>query len=326
MKKLKIGKITGFAILALVLILLLWIAYIFFILPSIPVPSLKVEQTQERVERGKYLANHVLVCIDCHSVRDWTKFAGPIELGTEGKGGERFDQTMGFPGIFYSANITPFHLHDWSDGEIYRAITSGVGKKNRPLFPVMPYLNYGQLDNEDIYSVIAYIRSLPAIDFQPPASKADFPMNIILHTIPQKPDPKPIPAKTDSLDYGKYLVTASACIDCHTQFEKGKMIMEKAFAGGREFNLPWGILRSANITPDRETGIGNMTKEAFVNRFKAYDLAAYTPASVNKNDFNSLMPWTMYGGMEAGDIEAIYIYLNSLQPVNNLVVKFTPVK
>jgi len=235
-------NIIGLAAIALMVIIAAGILYVVYFLPNIPVPNLKVELTAERIARGKYLAYHVTVCMDCHSTREWNRYTGPMTPGTDGKGGETFDQKFGFPGAFYSANITPFYLSGFSDGEIYRVITSGVGKGNRPLFPVMPYLHYGNLDNEDIYSIIAFIRTLPSISYLPPASRADFPMSIIMHTIPQKPVLTPIPFKTDSVNFGKYLVTASGCIDCHTPFRKGKLIMDMAFAGGREFDLLSGIL------------------------------------------------------------------------------------
>jgi len=322
MKKMTFSRIVGFAFLALVLILILWIAYIYFILPRIPVPDIRVEITKERIERGKYLANHVTVCIDCHSTRDWTRFSGPITPGTEGKGGERFDEQFGFPGTFYSPNITPYGLSNWSDGEIYRAITSGVAKGNRPIFPLMPYISYGKMATEDIYSIIAYIRSLPQVESKPPFSKANFPMNIILHTIPEKPAPGVIPSKTDSINYGEYLVGAGACIDCHTPTEKNQIVMDKAFSGGREFLMPSGILHSANITPDNESGIGTWTKASFIARFKAYDLSIYNPAILNKGDLMTLMPWTMYAGMDTTDLAAIYAYLKTIKPLKNAVTKW----
>ncbi|MGB0166777.1 MAG: cytochrome C, partial [Luteibaculum sp.] len=77
-----------------------------------------VKLTDEAVARGEYLANHVMLCMDCHAQRDWTVFAGPPKPGTLGAGGERFDEMMGFPGKFISPNITPTKLEDWSDGEI----------------------------------------------------------------------------------------------------------------------------------------------------------------------------------------------------------------
>jgi len=50
----------------------------------------------------------------------------------------------------------------------------------------MPYPNYGRMDKEDIYSMIAYIRSLAPIENEVPESKPDFPMNFIINTIPVK--------------------------------------------------------------------------------------------------------------------------------------------
>lgn len=326
MKKFSTGKIIWVAVAALVVILFLCIAYIYFILPNVPVQDLKVEVTQERVERGKYLANHVTVCMDCHSTRDWSKFSGPLVPGTEGKGGEKFDQTMGFPGTFYSPNITPYTLKSWSDGEIYRAITSGVGKGNRPFFPVMPYLYYGKLDKEDIYSIIAYVRTLPPIEYTAPASDPDFPMNIILHMIPSKADPAVKPPKSDSLAYGQYLMLAAGCIECHTKDNKGQIIKELAFSGGREFRMPDGLLTTPNITPDRETGIGNWSREDFIKRFKAYDLSSYVPPAVKKGELMTVMPWTMYAGMDTTDLSSVYKALMALKPMNNKVVRWMSYK
>ncbi|HMY47643.1 MAG TPA: cytochrome C, partial [Leptospiraceae bacterium] len=68
------------------------LGYVRFALPNVgPAPVMTIESTPERVERGKYLANHVTVCIDCHSTRDWSKFSGPLVPGAIGKGGELFD-------------------------------------------------------------------------------------------------------------------------------------------------------------------------------------------------------------------------------------------
>ncbi len=53
-----------------------------------PAPELKVTASAGQVERGKYLANHVAVCMDCHSQRDFSQFAGPVKPGTLGSGGE----------------------------------------------------------------------------------------------------------------------------------------------------------------------------------------------------------------------------------------------
>jgi len=114
-------------------------------------------------------------------------------------------------------------------------------------------------------------------------------------------------------------------VECHTPVDKGQIIQELAFSGGREFPLATGdTVRSANITSSTTTGIGNWTEEAFINRFKGYVDSNYKPQAVGRGAFNTYMPWTMYGGMKRSDLAAIYAYLHSLPPKENNVVKFTP--
>ena len=323
MKK-KFIRILLYAIGFLILVVALLLGYVKAMLPNVgDAPEMTVERTPERLERGRYLANHVMVCMDCHSQRDYSLFSAPMILGTEGMGGEVFDQNMGFPGRYVSPNITPAKLKNWTDGEIFRAITSGVSKDGRPLFPVMPHPYYGQLDEEDIKSVVAYIRSLKPIEHEPETSVSDFPMNFILNTIPQKPSLTKMPPKTDQISYGKYLITAAACNDCHTRQEKGKFVGDP-FAGGMEFKFPDGsVLRSANITP-HESGIGLWSEEQFIQRFKAYSKSNYQPHRVTPGEFQTIMPWTFYAEMETEDLKAIYAYLKTLQPSENKVALFSP--
>ena len=302
------------------------LTYVSTALPDVgDAPDLKVDYTPERIERGKYLANAVNVCMDCHSTRDWTKFSAPIKPGTTGQGGERFDHSMGFPGVYYSKNITPAGISRYTDGELYRVITSGVNKDGRAMFPVMPYPYYGNMDEEDIYSLIAYLRSLEPIENPVPDSESDFPMNFILNTIPAKPNHTKRPDPSDVVAYGGYMINAAACVECHTPVEQGQIIQDQAFGGGREFFMPDGsVLRTPNITPDEETGIGSWTREAFVARFKLYADSSYVLPTVQPGDFNSIMPWTMYCNMTEDDLSAIYAYLRTVKPVKNKVVKFTP--
>jgi len=322
MKRKKILKIVlGFIVILIILVICGGI-FLKYFLPKIKVKDLKVEVTKERIERGKYLANHVMVCVDCHSKRDWSKYSGPIVPGTEGMGGEIFDQKMGLPGKYISSNITPYSLASWSDGEIYRAITSGVGKRNNTIFPVMPVGAYGTLDDEDIYCIIAYLRSIPPIKNDNPISKSDFPVNFLINTMAKEGHPSKRPSRQDSLKYGKYITTAAACLDCHTPVDKGNLIMEKAYTGGREFPMEGGgTIVSTNITFDKKTGIGEWDKDKFIYAFKSYGLTTYVPAKVEKGDFNTLMPWTMYAKMDTADLASIYYYLKSLPPIENNALK-----
>ncbi len=320
----KAVKISLYVVGFLIFILIGVYVYLITAFPKVsPAPDMVIEITPERIERGHYLAHHVMLCMDCHAERDWSIFSGPPGIGTEGAGGDRFDQTMGFPGVYYSRNITPAGLSDWTDGEIYRVITSGVTKDGHAMFPVMPYLNYGKMDPEDIKSVIAYLRTMEPIQAEHPQSESDFPFNLILRTLPKDPDPQPMPLPDDQQAYGEYLLNAAACADCHTDFDKGKFVGEP-LAGGREFQFPDGnIVRAPNLTP-HETGLKHWTKEMFVQRFKMYTDSGYVPQVVQPGEFQTIMPWVMYAGMETSDLEAIYTYLQSLPPVDNAVVTFTP--
>jgi mono/diheme cytochrome c family protein len=316
-------KIIFIVLIIIVTCLAIGASYVKFALPNVgAAPELTVELTSERIQRGEYLANHVTVCMDCHSSRDWSIYSAPIAPGTLGMGGEYFGQEMGFPGKFYSRNITPSNLRNWTDGEIFRVITTGVDKDGKALFPVMPYLYYGNMDKEDIYDIIAYVRSLEPVENEVLHSKADFPMNFILNTIPTKASFIEKPAASDSIKYGAYLAKAAACIECHTQVDKGQIIPEVAYSGGREFKMPNGIVRSANITPDVETGIGAWTVDGFIQRFKYYANESHLQ-KLSNGQMNTIMPWAMYAGMDSTDLKAIYAYLKSLDPIKNEVNHFS---
>jgi hypothetical protein len=114
------------------------------------------------------------------------------------------------------------------------------------MFPVMPYSHYGKMDPEDIKSIIAYIRSLAPIQNE---SVSDFPMNFILNTIPGKANPQTKPLASDQLAYGSYMTNVYSCIECHTKVEKGRIVQDLGFSGGREFLMKDGsTVRSSNIT------------------------------------------------------------------------------
>ncbi|MBX3242662.1 MAG: c-type cytochrome [Chitinophagaceae bacterium] len=298
------------------------VMYLQYYLPDIaPAPEIVIEADSGRIEKGEYLANHVAVCMDCHSTRDWTKFAGPLS-GSLGGGGEKFGKEMGFPGTIYTPNLTPFNLGNWTDGEIFRAITTGVDKNGKALFPLMPYQHYGQMDKEDIYSIIAYIRTLAPVSSNKPERELDFPLNLLVNTMPREAQLKEKPGENDPLAYGAYLVNAAGCVGCHSKLEKGAIVKGSEFGGGMEFKQLAGVVRSPNITPHKETGIGNWTKDLFVQRFKQYADSNYRSPVFTDNDLNSPMPWQMYAGMKVSDLEAVYTFLQSLKPIDHLVTRY----
>ena len=231
---------------------------------------------------------------------------------------------MSFPigvGKLVAPNITPARLNTWTDGEVLRAMTSGVSKDGSPLFPLMPYDAYRQMSREDAESIIAFIRTLPAVARDVPRSQLNFPFNLLVRTMPSPAPalPEKTPDSTDRLAYGKYLTTIASCVSCHTRMERGQPVPGMAFAGGLKFTTRHGDVQySANITPDPETGIGKWTMEQFVARFKVVAEADEASLALNGRK-NTEMPWRDYGGMKQDDLEAIYTYLRTVPAVRHAV-------
>lgn len=318
----KAFKYIGFGLTAILLVIIVAVIYINSALPNIELEeNFKAELTPEKIERGKYLANSVTSCFHCHSNVNFNKFSGAIVAGTLGKGGRVQSEEMGFPGNFYSPNITPHNLGNWTDAEIYRAITSGVNKMGNPLFPLMPYSHYKHLTLEDAESIIAYLRTLQPIEADYAKSEFSFPFSLILRTIPNEPEPTTNLDKSNNVQYGKYLVDIAGCESCHTPTEKGTPIEGMRFSGGFEIPMETGgVCRAANITPDVETGIGSWSKSLFIQRFKFYE--NNDSLNVNHGDFNSEMPWYVYSTMTEEDLGYIYDYLRTVKPVKNHITKF----
>lgn len=314
-------RITAIVLVVVVVLIAAVLFYTKVILPDVgPAEEITIELTHERIKRGEYLAWTVCVCMDCHSTRDWSKFSGPITPGTAGKGGERFDQSVGMPGLFVSKNITPEGIKRYTDGELVRVITTGVNKEGKAMFPLMPYPYYGQMDREDIYSIVAYLRTLQPIPNKIDASTPDFPMNLIINTIPREAAFRLRPDTLDRLATGAYLLNAAGCVECHTPFAKGKIDPEFSYGGGREFKFPDGaVVRSANISPDKVHGIGSWTRDKFVARFKTFADSSFVLPSVKSGEFNTIMPWTMYAQMREDDLSAIFDYLQTVKPVSNSI-------
>lgn len=273
------------------------------------------------VERGDYLANHVAVCIDCHSKRDITKFSLPVVPGTEGGGaGFPFGEAEGVPGMVWAPNITPAALKDWTDDEIIKAMTQGINKKGDTLFPIMPYHHYSKMAKDDIKAIVAYIRTLKPIDSLTPPRKINIPASMFgpLPAATLESNTRPDPS--DKVKYGEYMTNFAACAECHTPMGAQGPDFSKVFAGGFVFNTPFFKVAVANITPDSATGIGSWTEEMFVQKFRTNS----SDANVNRDPGkeNSIMPWAMYGKMKDEDLKAIYAYLRTVKPINNKVEKY----
>ncbi|HKT99034.1 MAG TPA: cytochrome c [Paraburkholderia sp.] len=123
---------------------------------------------------------------------------------------------------------------------------------------------------------------------------------------PAGPEPHPpvagVPADLSaSVAHGEYLAKAADCVACHTA--PGGT----PYAGGRAFQLPFGTLYATNLTPDRDTGIGAWSDDAFVQAVRA--------GVGSHGRLYPAMPYTSYAQMSRDDVLAIKQYLLTLPPV-----------
>jgi hypothetical protein len=309
--------------------------YLWLMKPAQRPPSTeKVELTPERIERGEYLVEILIGCPGCHaSDFQWDVLSFPPKEGEHAVGGFCFDrENMGFPGKICAQNITSdpeTGLGGWTDGEIMRAIREGVGRDGNALMPAMPYEELRYLSDEDTRAVVAYLRTLPPVKKRTPAGYIDFPINLLLKLAPKPLDgPVPEPDRKDAVAYGRYLSRIIGCHACHTPVDSFmNSIDELAFSGGREFDLsrmvPGFKQRTPNITPDDETGIGKMTKETFVARFKAFADPSFEHMKVPPEQ-NTVMQWVELSNLTEEDLGAIYDYLRTVPAIKNVVADRRP--
>jgi hypothetical protein len=291
--------------------------------PSSAAPSkITVAMTPQRIERGQYLFETLLDCDGCHSERDFTRLGGPVVPGKRGQGGQI--RMEGLPGEVYAPNITPDKetgIGSWTDGEKIRAIREGISKDGHMLFPLMPYPGYKYLSDVDVMAVVAYLNTLPAVRNYVQRSKIDFFVSIMVKSVPQPVTRTVPPVDKDGGEiYGEYLVSIAGCEECHTQQSRGQEDASMRFAGGRVFATPFGTVLSANITPDKDTGIGQWDFIRFRDRI--HTMRQYKDTEFPKvgPERFTLMPWIAYANVTDHDLEAIFLYIKSRRAITNSVV------
>lgn len=248
-----------------------------------PLRDMKVEMTPERLARGQHIAN--TTCVGCHSLN------GQLPLS----GGKNLSDEAGMPlGDLYTINLTPAGpLAGWTDAEIFRAIRDGADNRNRRL-PVMSAQRMRYLADEDIYSVIAYIRSQPPVQHETPPPAPSF-LTVamaganMLPLLPgMAPDSIAAPTPGPTREYGEYMVRWMGCDECHGP----------KYTGGGGGVLPVGpSLRS----------VKNWTAEQFIQTMRS------GKSPFGKQLDSLMMPWPMYGRATNDELTAIHAYLTSLE-------------
>jgi mono/diheme cytochrome c family protein len=279
----------------------------------------KFEGTPARLARGDYLVNRVAGCMGCHAEHDWTVHDAPILPGMLGAG-QDMSILKGFPGQVFATNITPepeTGAGAWSDDQLGRAIREGVSHDGRALFPFMPYPDFRVISDEDLASIIVYLRSLPPVRKQLPTTDLIFPVKYLIRNVPQPLDaPVPEPDVSIPEKRGKYLATIAGCSGCHTpQDAHGQPLPGMDFAGGLILDGPWGRVASTNITPD-PSGISYYDQTMFTQVIRT--------GFVGARKLSQIMPWHSYRGMTDEDIVAMFAYIRTFKPVRHHVDNTEP--
>lgn len=274
--------------------------------------EVRVPTDESAVARGRYLANHVLGCVECHSKRDFSRYGAPV-VGPIAGGSDCLGEADGMPGRVCAPNLTSHGtgLGDWTDGEILRAIREGVSRDGRALFPMMPYESYRALSDEDAFAVVAYLRTLEPVDHRTPATEVAFPLSVLIKTVPEPLSGPVTGPGNDEKKRGAYLANVAGCITCHSPVDdRHRPIEGKLLAGGQRMTSSKFDVVSPNLTP-HETGL-TMSKEVFVARLTAMKPEHARPVSVEEQ---TIMPWLALSGMTPEDAGAIHTFLRSVPPV-----------
>jgi hypothetical protein len=284
--------------------------------------SIMVDKSPERVARGKYIFTRISDCDFCHSEQDFTRLALPVIESTRDQGKLMADTDL--PCQIYAANITPdveTGIGSWTDGEKTRATREGVDKNGRALFPIMLYSYYRYMSDEDVQAVVAFLDTLPPIKHQNPPTKVNFPDSMWMKGEPWPiTEPRKMPNRNNKLLYGEYLATIAHCEVCHTPHSGTEGRLFPAFRGGRHFVTPVGDVYSANITPDRATGLGDWDVQRFKTRLKVYpQYEGKDGPPVVGPDRLTFMPYQAFAHLEDYDMEALYGYLMTRTPINHKV-------
>jgi len=319
----KLAKVLGWSLLVIVVLAAVGITFTIswrpFIGPRARTTTTRTfDRTPERLARGTYLAEHVSGCMHCHTPHDWSSRTFTSAAETLGAGEEIL--IKGLPGRIFAPNITPdleTGAGTWTDDQLARAIREGVGHDGRALFNLMPYEHYRTMSDEDLASVIVYLRALPPVRNVVPKTEMIFPVKYLIRNVPQPvTDPVPAPDLSTPLKRGAYMTNIAVCTDCHTPMdEHGQRLAGLDWAGGYVLEGPWGRVASANLTSD-PSGIPYYDEKLFIDTIRT--------GAVRARILNPIMPFAFYSGMTDQDLSAIFAYVHQLPPVRHRVDNTMP--
>ncbi len=276
-------------------------------------PSDMTPQTDEKVEKGKYLAT-AGNCISCHTRKGGEEFAGGLELHSP-------------VGSIYSTNITPdpeTGLGKWTEEDFIKAMHDGVAPGGRRLFPAFPYTSFTKVSDDDVKAIYAYLKTLKPVVYTPPSNGVAFMMrwpmifwNALFHTSERyKTD------NTQSAEWnrGAYLTEGLGhCSACHSPrnpltFAENQNL---AYAGGEMLDH----VGAADAAPKiRKWSAVNLTQaKTGLGAWSADDIAKYLNKGFVINHAGTWGPMTevivnSMRHLSVEDTKAMAVYIKSLAP------------
>ena len=261
--------------------------------------------SEDLLEHGKYVF-YAAGCISCHT-RD--------ELMA---GGRTIDTPFG---TFYPPNTTPqreYGIGAWSEEEFVRALREGVSPQGEHYYPAFPYPSYTGMTQQDMHALYAYLMTLPESTRAIRPHNLYWPFSIRPMMSYWKagrftPGEFSIdPEKSTQWNRGAYLANALGhCGECHTPRDylgatRRDRYLAGTCAGPEEKRVP-------NITPDRETGIGNWTYEQLMTFLRT----GKRPDGVFTGSIMVEVLGTSSMRLTGGDLHSLALYLQSVPPIHN---------
>lgn len=285
--------------------------------PTAEIANLKVPLDSASIAQGAKIAS--MLCKECHKDFKTGKMTGHIMS----------DLPKEF-GVIASYNITQDKTHgigDWTDGELYYYLRRSI-RKDGHFNPIMG--GFSLMADSDIHAIIAWLRSDdPSLAPDPreyPVNQYNFLVELLCNTVftpPVLPSaPVHVPDSTNKVVLGKYLADGLYnCYPCHcadfkTMDTKVPEHSVGYYGGGNPMlNYEGETVPSANITMDKETGIGNWTAEQFRDAVK-----------FGKNPRGGPLNYPMvpHTALSNDEVDAIYAYFQTVPTIKNAVTRYRP--
>ena len=269
-------------------------------------------RTEARRARGEYLANALLQCALCHSPRDWGSPGAPPVAARLFAGAVLRDDSLA---RLVAPNLTPdakTGAGRWSDDMFARAIREGVGHDGRALHPQMWYETFRFLCDEDLASVVVYLRSLrPVVNALPLTRltaerrrKIEGDLRPLVAVVPE-------PDRSTPEARGRYLMSMADCAGCHTSWYSSRM--PGLLGGGNLVEHDTLAAWSSNISPD-SSGLGAYDPETFRLLIRTGKGGILHP----------IMPWVVFARLTDADLSDMFTFLKTLAPVRHYIDNHSP--